>query len=106
MVFNQYVETVFQDIIPDISIAKVSIAGKSQFKAVQCEMPDIKLDITRANEATICFGNRMPLSSISTVQVFTFGGTINFYVVDTPTPFLFYLKDMDTLGIYLNNITN
>ncbi len=69
-------------------------------------MPEIKLDTTRANEATICFGSGLPLSSIGTVQVFTLVGTANFHVVDTPTPFLLYLKDMDILGIYLNNITN
>ena len=105
-VLDRYAETVFQGIMPDTGAAKVSTAGKSQFKALQREMPEIELDTTRANEATICFGSGMPLSSIGTVQVFTPVGTTNFHVVDTPTPFLLCLKDMDTLGIYLNNITN
>ena len=105
-VLDQYAEKVFQGIMPDTGAAKVSTAGKSQFKALQREMPEIELDTTRANEATICFGSGLPLSSIGTVQVLTPVGTANFHVVDTPTPFLLCLKDMDTLGIYLNNITN
>ena len=105
-VLDRYAETVFQGIMPDTSAAKVSTVEKSQFMALQHKMPEIELDTTRANKATICFGSRMPLSSIGTIQVFTPISTTNFYVVDTPTPFLFCLKDMDTLGIYLNNITN
>ena len=105
-VLDRYAETVFQGIMPDTGAAKVSTAGKSQFKALQCEMPEIELDTTCANEATICFGSGMPLSSIGTVQVFIPVGITNFHVVDTPTPFLLCLKDIDTLGIYLNNITN
>ncbi len=69
-------------------------------------MPEIELDITHANEATICFGSGLPLSSIDTVQVLTPIGTANFHVVDTPILFLLCLKNIDTLGIYLNNITN
>ena len=53
--------------MPDIDVAKVSTAGKSEFKALQRKMPEIELDTTRANEATICFGSGMPLSSIGTV---------------------------------------
>ncbi len=92
--------------MPDTAAAKVSIAGKSQFKALQRKMPEIELDTTRANEATICFRSGLPLCSIDIVQVFTSVGTANFHVVDIPTPFLLYLKDIDILGIYLNNITN
>ena len=97
---------VFQGIIPDTGVAKVSIAGKSQFKALQYKMLKIELDTTRANEATICFRSRLPLSLIDTVQVLIPVSTTNFYIVDIPTPFLLCLKDMDILGIYLNNITN
>ena len=105
-VLDQYVETIFQGIMPDTGATKVSTPGKSQFKVLQREMPEIKLDITRANEATICFESGMPLSSINTVQLLTLFGIANFHVVDTSTPFLFCLKNMDIFGIYLNNITN
>ncbi len=105
-VLDQYVKTVFQGIITNTGSAKVSIVGKSQFKALQHEMSEIELDTTFANEATICFGSRLLLSLIDTIQVFTPVGTSNFHVIDIFTLFLFCLKDMDRLGIYLNNITN
>lgn len=92
--------------MPDTGVAKVSTAGKSQFKALQCEMSLVKLDITCANKATICFGSGIPLSSIDTVQVDTPVGTANFHIVDTLIPFLHCFKNMDTYGVYLNNIIN
>lgn len=66
-ILDQYLETVFQGIIPNTSVAKVLSTRKSQFKALQCKMPEIKLDTTCANEVAICFRNRMPLNSICTV---------------------------------------
>lgn len=90
----------------DTSITKVSISWKSQFKALQHKMLEIELDRTSVNEITICFGSRLPLSSIDTVQVLTPVCTANFHVVDSQIPFLLCLKDMDILGIYFNNIIN
>lgn len=69
-------------------------------------MPSIELDTTHAKKATMCFESRILLNSIGTIQVDTPVGATNFYVIDTPTPFLLYLKDIDKLGIYLNNIIN
>ncbi len=92
--------------MPDIGIAKVSTAGKSQFKGLQLEMPKIELDTTRANKVTIYFGSGLPLNSIGIVQVLISVGTTNFHVVDTPTLFFLCLKNIDTHSIYLNNITN
>lgn len=105
-VLDQYVEMLFQDIMPNIGVAKVLTARKNQFKALQRKMPKIKLDTTRTNETTISFGSKIPLNSIGTVQVFIYIGITNFYVIDTPTLFLLCLKNIDILSIYLNNITN
>ena len=69
-------------------------------------MPSVKLNKTYANKATICFEIGISLSSISIVRIDIPVGTANFHVVETSIPFLLYLKDIDTLGIYLNNITN
>ncbi len=69
-------------------------------------MSEIELDITSANKAIIYFKSRIPLSLIGIVHIFIFIGIINFHIVNIPTPFLLCLKDIDTLGIYLNNITN
>ena len=66
-VLDQYVERVFQGIMSDTGVAKVLTAGKSQFKALQYEMPKIELDTTYANKATICFRSGLSLSSIGTV---------------------------------------
>lgn len=53
--------------MPNTSAAKILIAEKSQFKALQFEIPEIELDKTRINKANICFKSGMPPSSISIV---------------------------------------
>lgn len=97
---------VFHGIMPDTSVAKVLTTRKSQFQALQCEIPEIELNITHANKATIYFKNRLFLNLIDIFQVLTLIGTANFYVVNIPISFFLCLKDMDIFGIYLNNITN
>ena len=69
-VLDLYAKKVFQGIIPNIDAAKVSTAGKSQFKALQREIPEIELKTIHTNKATICFGSGLLLNSIGTVQVF------------------------------------
>lgn len=69
-------------------------------------MSKIELDTIYASKATICFGSGIFLSSIYIIQVFTPVGITNFYVIDTSTPFLLCLNDMNILSINLNNITN
>lgn len=105
-VHDCYAETIFQDIMHDTIAAKVSTAGKSWFKALQHEMLEIELDTTCANRATICFGSGMSLVSISTVQLLTPVDAVNFHVIDTSTTFFLCLRNKNTFGICLNNITN
>lgn len=69
-------------------------------------MPEIELDTTCANGANICFGGEMLLSTVDTKQVFIPIGIRNFHIVDTSILFFFCLKNIDTHGIDLNNITN
>lgn len=90
----------------DTNVAKVSIAGKSEFKALQCEMPKIKLDTTHVNKVIIYFKSKMPLISIGIVQVFIPIGISNFHIIDIFTSFFSCSKNIDILGIYLNNIIN
>lgn len=52
------------------------------------------------------FGKRNTLSLIDTIQVNISISIINFHFIDIHILFLLYLKNMDTLSIYLNNITN
>lgn len=69
-------------------------------------MPEIKLDITHVNKATICFKSGMLLSSIDIVQVFISINITNFYIVNILILFFFCLKDINRLDLYLNNIIN
>lgn len=67
-VFDYYAETVFQNIIPDTGVAKVSIVEKTQFKALQYKiLLEIKLNTIRANKSTIYFQTKLILRSIGTV---------------------------------------
>ena len=97
---------IFQGIMLNINTIKVLIAKKNQFKILQYKISEIELNITYANKATIYFKSKMFLNSNSIIQVFIFINTIKFYVIDISILFLFYLKDIDIFGIYLNNITN
>ena len=44
--------------------------------------------------------------SIGTVYIKTLLEIITFYIIKANTLFLFYLADIDKLGIYLNNTIN
>jgi hypothetical protein len=58
-----------------------------------------------AGNHTIWFGKGKAVS-LGTVTVKTPVGLITFHVVPTNTPFLFCLKDMDQLGVKINNLDN
>ena len=44
--------------------------------------------------------------SFGIIRVQTPLGYITFYIIPINTPFLFYIKDMDKLGVKLNNFKN
>ena len=44
--------------------------------------------------------------SLGTIRVYTPLGYITFHIIPTNTPFLLCIKDMDRLGIKLNNLKN
>lgn len=69
-------------------------------------MPKIKLNTIYLKKANIFFRSGISLSLIITFQVFISMDTANFHVVNLSTLLLLYLKDIDTLSIYLNNIIN
>lgn len=94
------------DIIYNTRVAKVLITGKSQFKALKCEMPLIEFDTIYINQAIICFRSKTFLSFINIIKVDILDIIANFYIVITFIPFLFILKNIDILNIYLNNIIN
>ncbi|KAM4065231.1 cwf18 domain containing protein [Hirsutella rhossiliensis] len=59
--------------------------------------PSVALDSSTSGQASIKFGNSDAIHS---------SAQITFHVLQTPTPFLLCLADMDRLGIYFNNITD
>lgn len=105
-IFDQCAERDVQCMMPDICSAKVSTAENGKFQALQHEMSKIELDTTCVNKIRICLRSRLIFSSIGIFQLLTPVSTTYFHVIDTSTSFFLRLKDMNTLGIYLNNITN
>jgi len=53
----------------------------------------------------ICFG-KGTIISLGTIRVQTPLEYITFHIIPTNTPFLFYIKDIDKLGVRLNNLKN
>jgi hypothetical protein len=53
----------------------------------------------------ICFG-KGTVTSLGIIRVQTPLGYITFYIIPVNTPFLFCIKNMDKLGIKLNNFEN
>ncbi|KAM7182543.1 hypothetical protein V8F20_012872, partial [Naviculisporaceae sp. PSN 640] len=54
----------------------------------------------------IKFSIRGFFKSLGIVIVFTLIGEITFYIIFVNTLFLFYLKDMDRMGVIFNNLKN
>ena len=106
-VLDRYKKVIFQGIMPDTGAARVSTAGRGQYQALIKEHPEQpRMNSARAGEANIRFGDGTPLESLGTMTVNTPFGPVDFHVMESDTPFLMSLKDMDRLGVYLNNTTN
>ena len=58
-----------------------------------------------AGQYIICFG-KGTIVFFSIIRVQTPLGYITFYIILTNTSFLFYIKDIDKLGVKLNNLKN
>ncbi|KAI3541090.1 hypothetical protein CSPX01_07748, partial [Colletotrichum filicis] len=52
------------------------------------------------------FSNNKPVRLLRFIVINTLFNNITFYVLLTNTPFLYYLRDIDKLRIYFNNINN
>ncbi|KAI3542144.1 hypothetical protein CSPX01_07136, partial [Colletotrichum filicis] len=55
---------------------------------------------------SIRFSNNKPIRSLGFIIVSTLFNNITFYVLLTNTPFLYYLRDINKLRVYFNNINN
>jgi len=58
-----------------------------------------------AGQYTICFGKGTVIS-LGTIRVKTPLGYITFHIVPANTLFLFCIKDIDKLGVKLDNLEN
>ncbi|KAI3529944.1 hypothetical protein CSPX01_15167, partial [Colletotrichum filicis] len=60
----------------------------------------------RANKVNIRFSNNKLIKSLGSIVINTLFSNITFYILLTNTPFLYYLKNINKLRIYFNNINN
>ena len=58
-----------------------------------------------AGQYIIRFG-KGTIISLGTIRVKNPLGYITFYIIPINTPFLFYIRDIDRLGVKLNNLKN
>ncbi|KAK1498816.1 hypothetical protein CABS01_10591, partial [Colletotrichum abscissum] len=52
------------------------------------------------------FSNNEPIRLLRFIVISTLFNNITFYILLTNTPFLYYLKDINKLRVYFNNINN
>ncbi|KZL72041.1 hypothetical protein CT0861_05453 [Colletotrichum tofieldiae] len=56
--------------------------------------------------ANIRFRGSNAITSIETIEIKNPIRQVTYYILDTPTPFLFLLYNADKLGAYFNNVKN
>ncbi|KAI3551226.1 hypothetical protein CSPX01_01143, partial [Colletotrichum filicis] len=61
---------------------------------------------SRVSEVNIQFSNSEPVKSLRFIVISTLFSNITFYILLTNTPFLYYLRDINKLRVYFNNINN
>ncbi|KFA68519.1 hypothetical protein S40285_10893, partial [Stachybotrys chlorohalonatus IBT 40285] len=107
-VFNQYnlnsAET-WYGIIPDTGAASISTAGKAQTQALLDTHPGLQIKESGKGDR-VRFGAGEPVIATGIITVPTPIGRVTFHIVPTNTPFLLCIKDMDNLGVYLDNTRN
>lgn len=91
--------------MPDTRAAGVSTAGEPQVRALQQLDSSVQIDQSTAGQHTIRFGKGTAIS-LGTIRIQTPLGYITFHVVPANTLFLFCIRDMDKLGVKLDNLEN
>ncbi|EED13595.1 hypothetical protein TSTA_098520 [Talaromyces stipitatus ATCC 10500] len=97
---------IFHGILPDTGAARVSTVGRRQLTALQKIYPGIIVDKSRAGEYSIRFGQGDSVDSEGAITIKTPIGNVDFHVMNTPTPFLLCIANMDHHEAYLDNTTN
>jgi hypothetical protein len=100
---NRYSGITFQGIILDNKTAGVFITSLLQVTALNKLDLIILVNSSITGNYRIKFGVKEALF-LGTIQVDTQLGNIMFHVLPTNTPFLFYLQDIDRIGVKLDNL--
>ena len=101
---TRYTSNTFYGVVIDTGASQRSTAGYEQYLAYTKTYSE-KIDTSRAGMVRVQFGIGTT-SSIGSIVIQTPIGKVEFHVVQADTPFLLCLADMDTLGVYYNNITD
>lgn len=96
----------FFGILPDTGAAMVLTAGVGQLVAYKRLHPEALVDKTRAGEHQVRFGQGDPITLIAVITVATQFGDVEFHVMETSTPFLLCLRDMDRCSVRFDNLIN
>jgi hypothetical protein len=102
---SRYSLDVFRGIVINTGASTKSTTGLGQFQALQRTAPamELELDTSTRGQVTVQFGVGSA-TLIGTANVYTPVGQVEFYMVNTSTPFLLYLADMNKLRVYYDNI--
>jgi hypothetical protein len=100
----RYPASTFYGVVIDTGASRRSTTGYEQYLAYTINHPE-RIDTSRARMAKITF-RIGSVSSIGSVTVQTPIGKVEFHVLETDTPFLLCIDDMDALKAYYNNVTN
>jgi hypothetical protein len=99
---SRYTSDVFYGVMIDTGASRKSTAGYGQYLAYK-KVHDTAINTMTAGAINVQFGiGSTP--SIGSIIVNTPVGQAEFHIVKADTPFLLCLKDMDTLGVYYNNL--
>ena len=104
---EHYSSKEFYDILIDTGAAMNSTAGYAQYQAYN-DLTNGQANLNRstASQVKVQFGSGSSISSIGSIVVNSPVGDIEFHIVETNTPFLLSLHNMDRLKVYLNNVSN
>jgi hypothetical protein len=102
---GRYSKDRFHGIVIDTGAAFASTAGFGQFLALKEQLQASAEIIPTTNSARFQFGIGTT-GSKGTVKVHSPVGVLTFHIVDTDTPFLLSLHNLDSLEIYYNNLSN
>ncbi|KAI3540512.1 hypothetical protein CSPX01_08174, partial [Colletotrichum filicis] len=64
------------------------------------------LNTPRVSKVSIRFNNNKPIRLLKSTVINTLFSNITFYILLINTPFLYYLRNINKLRVYFNNINN